>query len=85
MSIKSVSQRARWAGGQPISFLMHKALAHPELISLAAGFVDQQSLPIEATQEAVAVLLANPHRARTALQYGTTPGYLLCAKPCSTS
>ncbi len=43
MSINSVSQRARRAGGQPISLLMHKALAQPELISLAAGFVDPRA------------------------------------------
>lgn len=70
------SQRARWAGGSHISHLMHKALAHPELISLAAGFVDQQSLPIEATREALDSILGDPRRARAALQYGTTAGYL---------
>ncbi len=32
----------------PISTLMQMALATPGLISLAAGFVDQQSLPVEA-------------------------------------
>ncbi|MGD0899120.1 MAG: hypothetical protein ABR915_14875 [Thermoguttaceae bacterium] len=37
-----LSQRAQWAGGQGlVSLLMAKALAHPHLISLAAGFVDQ--------------------------------------------
>jgi hypothetical protein len=33
------------AGTPAISDLMRLALARPELISLAAGFVDQQSLP----------------------------------------
>jgi hypothetical protein len=43
-----LSQRAQWAGGQGlVSLLMAKALAHPHLISLAAGFVDQQSLPVD--------------------------------------
>lgn len=69
------SQRARWAGGQPISELMHQALAHPQLISLAAGFVDQQSLPVEATRQALEALLSEPLEARSALQYGTTPGF----------
>ena len=55
---------------------MQKALAHPELISLAAGFVDQQTLPVEATQQAMQHLLADPHRSKAALQYGATAGHL---------
>lgn len=70
-----LSQRAQWAGGQPISQLMAQALAHPELISLAAGFVDQATLPLEATQQALETIFSNPRRARAALQYGTTPGF----------
>jgi 2-aminoadipate transaminase len=69
------SQRANRAGGQPISELMHQALAHPHLVSLAAGFVDQQSLPVEETRETLAALLAEPLEARSALQYGTTLGF----------
>jgi 2-aminoadipate transaminase len=69
------SERARRAGGQPISELMHQALAHPHLISLAAGFVDQQSLPVESTRQALEALLSEPLEARSALQYGTTPGF----------
>jgi 2-aminoadipate transaminase len=71
----SLSQRAARAGGQPISYLMQHALAHPEVISLAAGFVDQQSLPVAATLAAAQSLLAEPLRGRAALQYGTTAGY----------
>lgn len=69
------SHRARRAGGQPISFLMRQALAHPNLISLAAGFVDQHSLPVEAVQTALAAMLAEPATGRAALQYGTTHGF----------
>jgi 2-aminoadipate transaminase len=69
------SQRSQWAGGQPISQLMAQALAHPELISLAAGFVDQATLPHEATRAAADAILSDPIAARAALQYGTTPGY----------
>lgn len=69
------SQRAGRAGGQPISFLMRQALAHPHLISLAAGFVDQHSLPVEAVQTALAAMLAEPASGRAALQYGTTHGF----------
>lgn len=71
-----LSQRAGWAGGQPISYLMHLALTHPELISLAAGFVDRETLPVDAMRQATAAVLAEPDIAKAALQYGTTPGYL---------
>ena len=69
-----LSQRARWAVGQPISFLMREALARPELISLAAGFVDQQTLPTEATQAAIDHVFSNTARGRAALQYTSTLG-----------
>ncbi|MDH3716511.1 MAG: PLP-dependent aminotransferase family protein [Planctomycetota bacterium] len=69
-----LSQRARWAVGQPIHYLMREALARPELISLAAGFVDQQTLPVEITQAAVEHVLADPRRGPAALQYTSTMG-----------
>jgi 2-aminoadipate transaminase len=71
----SLSQRSRWAEGQPISQLMSQALANPDLISLAAGFVDQQTLPVDATRQALEAVFANESEARAALQYGTTPGH----------
>ncbi len=67
------SQRAQWASGQPISELMSRALASPDLISLAAGFVDQQTLPVEPTRQAIDALFSEDGFA--ALQYGTTPGF----------
>jgi 2-aminoadipate transaminase len=70
-----LSRRAQWAGGQPISALMAQALARPELISLAAGFVDQATLPVEPTREALEAVFAGSSGGRAALQYGTTPGY----------
>jgi 2-aminoadipate transaminase len=70
-----LSQRARRAHGQPISELMSQALANPELISLAAGFVDQATLPVEETNEVLEAILADPDAGRQALQYGTTVGY----------
>ena len=69
-----LSQRARRAEGQPISELMSQALANPHLISLAAGFVDQATLPVEETAEALEAILSDPEAARRALQYGTTVG-----------
>lgn len=70
-----LSQRALWAAGQPISRLMHLALAHRELVSLAAGFVDDATLPAAEVSEAIGRLLGDARHARRALQYGTTPGH----------
>ncbi len=70
-----LSQRADWAAGQPISELMSRALANPDLISLAAGFVDGETLPTEPTRQALESILSDDSVARSALQYGTTPGY----------
>ena len=61
---RGLSRRAHWAGGDKlISRLMAEALARPDLVSLAAGFVDQTTLPVEATQQAIAALWAHPARA----------------------
>ncbi|MBN1590239.1 MAG: PLP-dependent aminotransferase family protein [Pirellulales bacterium] len=71
-----LSRRARWAGGdRVVSQLMAKALAHPKLVSLAAGFTDQQTLPVEPTQKALEILWSDPARSLAALQYGTTIGH----------
>jgi 2-aminoadipate transaminase len=75
-SLRRLSQRARCFDQQPISELMRLALAQPDLISLAAGFVDQASLPVAETQQALQTVLASGDRARAALQYGTNAGYL---------
>ena len=77
MPIESgLSRRAHWAGGEPIAnVLMAKTLAHPELVSLAAGFVDHDTLPVEPTRQALDRIWSDPRKARTALQYGTTIGY----------
>ena len=70
----SLSTLGQNAGTPAISDLMRLALSRPELISLAAGFVDQQSLPAGIVEKAWGELMANPHTAREALQYGTTQG-----------
>ncbi len=59
-----------------ISEFMQMALANPGLISLAAGFVDQASLPSEAVARIAAEILGDPAQGRRALQYGTTIGDL---------
>lgn len=60
---------------QPISYFMQQAVENPNLISLAAGLVDPESLPADAIEEAFDYLLSRPQKARAALQYGTTQGY----------
>ncbi len=71
-----LSRRARWAGDEPlVAALMARALRQPDLISLAAGFVDQFTLPIEPTRQAMEFIWSDADLARKALQYGTTAGY----------
>jgi len=71
-----LSQRSRWAADQAISFLMQQGVENPGCISLAAGLVDEDSLPAEPVREAVTSLLSDTATARSALQYGTTQGRL---------
>ncbi|MBX7167067.1 MAG: PLP-dependent aminotransferase family protein [Pirellulales bacterium] len=70
-----LSQRAQRTGPQPIAELINKALADPELISLAAGFVDQRTLPVTPTSQAFDLLLKDTAHTQAALQYGSTPGH----------
>jgi 2-aminoadipate transaminase len=70
----SSSERAQMAAGQPISALMAQALENADLLSLAAGFVDEATLPTTAVHQACAEIMADQQAARAALQYGTTPG-----------
>lgn len=75
--LKKLSRRAEWAGGAPIAnILMARTLAQPDVISLAAGFVEHNSLPVEWVEEAFRRIWANRSHALAALQYGTTSGYL---------
>jgi 2-aminoadipate transaminase len=66
--------QARRCGDSPISDLMARALNTPDLVSLAAGFVDHATLPVEATARAAASVLGDELEARRSLQYGTTRG-----------
>ncbi len=58
----------------PISWLMHTALSRPRLISLAAGFTDNASLPMAEARAALNRVLRSPRTGRPALQYGSTAG-----------
>jgi 2-aminoadipate transaminase len=55
---------------------MARALAKPDLISLAAGFVDHATLPCQSAARETSLLLADENEGRRALQYGTTQGDL---------
>ena len=69
-----LSGLAQRTGDSPISDLMSRALAAPDLVSLAAGFVDQGTLPAAAAARAAAEVLADPIEGPRALQYGAGIG-----------
>jgi 2-aminoadipate transaminase len=58
----------------PISWLMHAALSRPKLISLAAGFTDNSTLPVEISRKLLNEILRSPKIGQPALQYGITAG-----------
>src|SRR5207248_439168 len=66
---------AHQTADQPISYFMQQAVENPHLISLAAGLVDEESLPAEEIKQALDELLGERADGRAALQYGTTQGY----------
>jgi 2-aminoadipate transaminase len=71
-----LSRRASLAPDEPIAtVLMAKTLSQPDLVSLAAGFVDSDTLPVETTRLAAEAVLSDPQKARMSLQYGSTIGY----------
>lgn len=69
-----LSHRALWASEQAISYLMAQGVENRDVISLAAGLVDEQSLPVQLCRDLSSELFADDRQARAALQYGTTPG-----------
>jgi len=69
-----LSSLARRTTEPPISWLMKLTLDNPSLISLAVGFTDNATLPVEEIQTVFKRVTRNPSQARKALQYGTTPG-----------
>ncbi len=58
----------------PISWLMQAALSRPKLISLAAGFTDNPTLPTAISRKLLGEVLANPRLGQPAMQYGITAG-----------
>jgi 2-aminoadipate transaminase len=59
-----------------ISWLMQTALSRPNLVSLAAGFTDNESLPVEQVGNLLTKTLRSARSGRAALQYGSTQGDL---------
>lgn len=70
----ALSNLGRRTAPPPISWLMKTALSRPKLISLAAGFTDNATLPVAESQQLLNELLHSPKTGRPALQYGTTAG-----------
>lgn len=68
------SQRVLDCGKSPIAYLMEQGVENADVISLAAGLVDQESLPVEMVRAAVERVLSNHAEGCAALQYGTTEG-----------
>jgi 2-aminoadipate transaminase len=74
MKTSALSALGRRATEPPISWLMHSALSRPKLISLAAGFTDNVSLPVADARTALNQVLRSSKTGRPALQYGFTAG-----------
>ncbi|MFO0802570.1 MAG: PLP-dependent aminotransferase family protein [Gemmataceae bacterium] len=70
------SGKSRRTTDSPISFYVQKAMDNPDMISLAAGLVDEPSLPCAEVAAAVVAIMADPATGRAALQYGATQGLL---------
>ncbi len=68
------SELARRTQEPPISWLMNMTLARPNLISLAAGFTDDASLPVAETEALLREILSSKKEAQKTLQYGSTVG-----------
>src|SRR6185295_11415606 len=58
----------------PISWLMGLTLMNPKWISLAAGFTDDESLPVTETRALIEEVLSSRKPGSNALQYGATNG-----------
>ena len=74
MKSHALSELGRRTTEPPISWLMATALARPQLISLAAGFTDNESLPVGEVRGLLNDILRSPRTGPAALQYGTTAG-----------
>jgi 2-aminoadipate transaminase len=74
MKPNALSALGRRTALPPISWLMQTALTRPKLISLAAGFTDNATLPVEISRKLLNDILRSPKTGQPALQYGITSG-----------
>jgi 2-aminoadipate transaminase len=74
MKHHGLSEIARRTAEPPIAWLMKLTLDKPGLISLAAGFTDNPSLPVGETAGLLRELLGSPASGPQALQYGSSAG-----------
>jgi len=74
MKQNALSALGRRTAPPAISWLMKTALARPKLISLAAGFTDNSTLPVEISRKLLNDILRSPKTGQPALQYGFTAG-----------
>ena len=68
------SDRWCWGSRQAISYLMEQGVDNPAILTLGAGLVDSESLPVEEVGQLVSEICADPVAGRLALQYGSTAG-----------
>lgn len=69
-----LSRKALRTQDQPISYLIEAVMSNPALINLAAGLVDDATLPVESTRHLAETILGDTARGRLALQYDNTAG-----------
>src|ERR1035437_2126623 len=74
MKQNALSALGRRTAPPAISWLMKTALARLKLISLAAGFTDNSTLPVEISRKLLNDILRSPKTGQPALQYGFTAG-----------
>ncbi len=74
MKPSALSKLGRRIALPRISWLMQAALSRPKLISLAAGFTDNPTLPTEISRKLLDGILRAPETGQPAMQYGITTG-----------
>src|SRR6266478_5602918 len=70
----ALSRLGRRSEPPAMSWLMEVALSRPQMISLAAGFTDNETLPVTETRELVDEVLKSRKNGRPSLQYGMPAG-----------
>ena len=70
----ALSELGRRTSAPPISWLMRIKLERPKLVSLAAGFTDNESLPLAGSRRLMNELLRDRALGQAALQYGSNAG-----------